>query len=767
MFLNKTKGILFLIGAFTCWCNAGSTIASAQQVAKRFTVAEEIGLTLFSSPSGEPPKVHFSPDRNYFAVWTERGRLDLNRVDDSLRFYRSQDVKTFLEHSDQSQPPSPIWVVERSSNEGSSINNWRWLADSSGVVFLERTAGGIQRLVLAALGKRMIEPLTSTIETVKAFDVRDRQHYVYTVGGPARLEKMQAERQPPSIVGTGRALVELIVPNNPKTAGLTLSARDHLWAVAGNKRFEVIHDGAPILLSGNLVLSPDGGSLITTLPVQEVPPSWETLYPPPFASDPYRMRAGRGSIHQYVRIKLQNGAIESLTDAPVSSDAGLWAGADGSPHWSNDGQGILLPDTFLSSKGQVPSRPCVAFIDLSAHTRTCVETLKGRTETGVEEGYHETKDACFVGENKDLVIVSFYNNQDLSIGVTEYKRYADGSWEVVREIKGEPEVEHNGLEITVKQGLNDPPMLIAASNGAARVIWDPNPQLKKIELGVASVYKWKDKEGRDWKGGLFKPSNYQPGQRYPLVIQTHGFREFEFKPSGIYPTAFAARALAAAGIAVLQVAERACPVTTSSEGPCAVSGYEAGASQLVSEGLVDPEKIGIIGFSRTCFYVMEMLTTSSLHLKAASITDGVMANYLQYMTSVDTFGNDLAREFDSMIGTPPFGDGLQQWLKRSPAFNLDKISAPLMVVGEGPVSLLSMWEPYAGLRYLQKPVDVVMLNTDEHVLTNPAVRIASQGGTVDWFRFWLKDEEDSDPAKGDQYARWRNLRKLEERNSAQ
>jgi hypothetical protein len=56
------------------------------------------------------------------------------------------------------------------------------------------------------------------------------------------------------------------------------------------------------------------------------------------------------------------------------------------------------------------------------------------------------------------------------------------------------------------------------------------------------------------------------------------------------------------------------------------------------------------------------------------------------------------------------------------------------------------------------------LNTDEHVLTNPAVRMASQGGSVDWFRFWLQNYEDPDPAKAEQYARWRGLRKLQKEN---
>jgi dipeptidyl aminopeptidase/acylaminoacyl peptidase len=639
------------------------------------------------------------------------------------------------------------------------------------VGFLERTAGSNQRLVLGDLRKKSVEPLTSATETIRAFDIRERNHYVYTVADPAPVRKMRDERQAAAMVGTGRSAWELFFPEAPLTVEW-LSDHEYLRAVVDGKRFEVKENGTQVVPTGTLMLSPSGRFLVTTVQVSDIPSSWETLYPPPFASFPHRIYAGRlatqsGSrpVHQYVLIDLQRGSVRSLTDAPTSSDAGWWAG--GSPSWSSDGQEILLPGTFLNSKENAPSRPCVAVVNLSSNARTCVEMLKGETETGFEEGYHGILDARFAAGDKQRVMVSFRNHEDHSYGTTEYRRTVDGTWQAAGQSKGEPKDERrNGLEVTVKQGLNEPPVLVATNRQTSRVLWDPNPQLKDTELGEASVYTWKDKEGRERKAGLYKPLSYRPGQRYPLVIQTHGFEESKFVPSGVMPTAFAARALAAAGIVVLQtyVVGECTDSDTPDERPCKSSAYEAVANHLVAEGLVDPERIGIIGFSASCALVMDMITTKSF-VKAASVTDGIMADYFQYMLVAGMKdGEGITNQYNSLNGAEPFGEGLQQWLKRSPGFNLDRVTAPLLVVGEGPFSLLTMWQPYAGLYYLHKPVDLILLNSDEHVLTKPAVRMASQGGSVDWFRFWLQDYEDPEPAKAEQYKRWRELRKMQSEN---
>ena len=91
--------------------------------------------------------------------------------------------------------------------------------------------------------------------------------------------------------------------------------------------------------------------------------------------------------------------------------------------------------------------------------------------------------------------------------------------------------------------------------------------------------------------------------------------------------------------------------------------------------------------------------------------------------------------------------------------------APLLLVTTGGGAyVFTMWQPYAGLRYLHKPVDLVRLNIDEHPHTNPAARMAAQGGTVDWFRFWLQDYEDPDAAKAEQYKRWHELKKMQDEN---
>jgi hypothetical protein len=141
------------------------------------------------------------------------------------------------------------------------------------------------------------------------------------------------------------------------------------------------------------------------------------------------------------------------------------------------------------------------------------------------------------------------------------------------------------------------------------------------------------------------------------------------------------------------------------------------------------------------------------------VTDGVTFGYFEYLLGVD---DDIDREAKPINDGTPFDEkGLKNWLVRSPEFNMDKVRTPLLFLQPGALTTLSDWEPYAALRYLNKPVDLIMLQAGTHVMTNPTQRLAAETSNVDWFRFWLKGEEDSDPAKAAQYARWHKLRELQ------
>jgi dipeptidyl aminopeptidase/acylaminoacyl peptidase len=738
------------------------------------TVAEEIALAHFGDPyGGEAQALQFSPDGQYFAVLTERGRIDLNRPQDTLRIYRTHDVVSFLERPSNAQPPEPLWAVDRATDQdGPLITQWRWLGDSSGIAYLERGAHGAHRLMLADLKMRTIDPLTPEGEAVNAFDIRDRQHYVYAVPDLGLVHRAAAEGQAVAIVGTGRLLDDLLFPadQSPHKARY---GRSELWAVVGGQPFQVKDraSGQALVLfmegQADLALSPNGESVVTALAVEEIPPDWEQRYLPPFAASPYRLHAGKQDltafmgydfVSRYVSVELRSGVARVLVDAPIGTAAGWWT-AGAAPAWSQDGKAIVLPSTFVAPNPGGVARVCVAVVSSSSGSPSCVEQIDRPSESGSREHYDYVTGTRFAGGDGRRLLVT-HDTGRADQGSTEYRLTATDTWTVAKRTVGANRAANGELEVSVRQGVNDPPTLMAtdAKTRVSRAIWDPNPQLRDISLGEATVYRWKDKADRNWKGGLFKPVSYEAGRRYPLVIQTHGFTEAEFKPSGIFPTAFAARALAGAGLAVLQVQD--CPISgTPEEGPCNVDGYESAVNELAKAGLVDPERIGLIGFSRTCFYVVEALTTSTLHVRAASITDGTMGDYLQYMLDVDASG--FAEDTEAMIGARPFAQGLALWLKRSPLFNMDKVSAALQVVAEGRSDLPFMWGPYAAMRYLHKPVDLILLNNDQHVLSNPGARLVSQGGAVDWMRFWLQDYEDPDPTKADQYKRWRELRALQ------
>jgi len=735
-------------------------------------------MARFERTGGEPK---FSPDKKYFAAVTTRGLLESNEIESTLWVFQSEQVKKLLGTDDPTKRCDPKIVARLTAvpqlqyfnSYEPVITDLQWLPDSKTILFLGQDSQAERLLYEAAVVSGSFRALTPKGYNILKFEFVGK-NIAYEATGPSQSQSAGQLINPAAWDVTGLQLTSILFPKTYSTQ------KDvELWVVqqGENRRITNPSTGQPVHLKDSpppisvLSLSSDGQSVVVLVPSKTIPISWES-YEAAFAYLKLHSKDTDTTAvswpAQYAVIHLNSGQTTPLVEAPNA-----WALGSADVNravWSSDGKKVLLTNTYLPLNGvadsERPARlhPCAAaVVELASRANSCV----------VFSAYDRAKkhlSAASFGESDEEVVLEFWNAPNTT--TKERYRYDNGAWRSAGP-QASPEQQlpsqqptgaaSEAFSVAVKQDLNTPPALWAADRetGRSKRIWDPNPQLATRNLGEASEFHWKDKTGHEWIAGLVKPPDYIPGKRYPLAIQTHGFQANEFMTDGAFTTAFAARPLASAGIVVLQIPTRHDHMGSGVEALDQIAGYESAVEHLDADGLVDHEKVGIIGFSRTCYYVESALIKDPKRFAAASIADGVDESYVTYLLFGVGRSHD---EKEQIYGSAPFGEGLKTWIEHAPSFHLDRIQTPLRIEAIGPGSVLQEWEIYASLVKQGKPVDLIYLPDGQHILQKPLERLASQQGNVDWFRFWLKGEEDSDPKKAAQYTRWRELRKVQEEN---
>jgi dipeptidyl aminopeptidase/acylaminoacyl peptidase len=518
---------------------------------------------------------------------------------------------------------------------------------------------------------------------------------------------------------------------------------------------------------GDNLFSPDGRRVILDAGVAEVPQEWsvyqgfvaESLRA--YARNPHGMRAQW--VNQLMLIDIATGQARSLWDAPGPTFNPMSRIA-----WSPDGAEILIAPTLLppdSSDEAGRSGRAAAVVDAATGKYTQMPIERGDAEHILSAAWLSFK----------VVEIRLMGGASI-----RYER-KDNLWrKVASDKRKNPHASvaerPNRVRIVLRQGLNDPPVLYAADvrTGQNRVVLDPNPGLQSdFALGHVDFIEWTNTDGRKWQGRLYYPADYERGRRYPLVIQTHGYADkSEYSLSGqggldgvaLGPvwSAFLAQPLASIGVAVLQLGgpeggpkpfeELAYIERIKSIG----TAMQTAAEHLVSVGLVDGSRVGLMGHSALGRVIEHALVDSEFPYAAAIAGDYADDNYMQ--ESLSGWDHDFGHSF-------PFGDGLKTWLDESPAFNVERIRTPLQQLlyspSEGNASFLLHWEMFSRLRFLHKPVELYVIpdiKHGSHEIQNPRQQLALQGRALDWWRFWLLDEEDADESKSEQYKSWRALR---------
>lgn len=319
----------------------------------------------------------------------------------------------------------------------------------------------------------------------------------------------------------------------------------------------------------------------------------------------------------------------------------------------------------------------------------------------------------------------------------------------------------NGIKVQIEQSANAPARLTAKGADAERILIDTADAATTAARATVVDMAWTSKSsGKRFNGGLILPRGNLT-RPVPLVIQVYDFDPSIYLPDGAFPTAYAAQPLASAGIAVLLIHNGGVPGTDPRDaGSSVVDCIDSAVDDLVSRGVVDAGRVGLVGFSNGGYNVIYALTHGQkTQFAAAVVADahtGSYGWYLYYWLGAgEKFGERYAQQFYSGSLWQSKGE----WLSKAPSFNIDKIQAPLlmqMTGGDG--GLLADLELFAGLHINKKSTDYLYLPGSPHELVQPRHRFASLSATVDWMTFWLMDRENDAPAKRDQYERWRSMR---------
>lgn len=718
----------------------------ADQAKRPVTVADSIRMTRLGDVNynfgamAKPKVAEFSSDGKRFVVVLRKGNLEDNTNEYQLLLFYISSVF--------SSPRPEILLKMSSSSNRPAIQSVTWLEDNETLVFLGEHPGEKQQLYTLNCRTKKLKRLTDHPTSLSAYSVsKGGRHFAFVAETPAPSTRT-AKTARHGVLITNQLLPDLIAGEERVFPD---EYHEVLFQGTGSRHPKRLQLPAILRSWAGIKLSPDGRHLLVMTRVPHVPNSWKEY------ADENLQKILRYGSNQYTLVDTRGGQSRPLIDAPI----GYW-GTEVA--WSPDGRSVVVTNVHLPLDGVDGAER-----ELRRKSPFVVEVKVPSGEI-VKLPTSDLRLLRWDGKTGKVVLQSGRMNAITGKDVPKVAYVRNGDTWALTNTPVEPQ---DLIEVSLDEDMNTPPKIFVRDVKSAKrdLLLDLNPHFRELRLARVERIRWRAIDGHDVDGGLYFPPDYVPGQKYPLILQTHGFAPHRFWMDGPWTTAFAAQALASKGFLVLQIPDwpdlEQYPKIgmTQAEGPYQMSTFEGAIDYLDAQGLIDRDRVGIIGFSRSGFYVKFTLTHSKYPFAAAAISDSTDVGFMNYLAFSNSVPSIVA-EGERMIGSAPFGTGLESWLNLSPAFNVQKVRTPIRIEALSHRSLLFEWEWFAALSRLGKPVDFIYQPAADHIIEKPWERLVSQQGNVDWFCFWLKNEEDPDPAKAGQYAHWRRLREQHQQNTA-
>ncbi|MEN2283104.1 prolyl oligopeptidase family serine peptidase [Algoriphagus sp. SE2] len=262
----------------------------------------------------------------------------------------------------------------------------------------------------------------------------------------------------------------------------------------------------------------------------------------------------------------------------------------------------------------------------------------------------------------------------------------------------------DGTKAIVNVSDGDMPSNVMATDmnfNSMKPLTDLNPWIANKKLTRSELITYRDTDGKELKGILYYPVDYEPGKKYPLVCEIYE----TFFNNGFNPTM---NLIANHGYFALRPSV---DLEIGYPGEAWVKGITSAINKLVDEGKVDNEKVGVQGGSYGGYATSLLITQTDRFAAAINISGKVnIISFLGDSPKIGTRNYAAAEVGQDRIGGTLWDDPLK-YFATTAVLHADRIKTPhLILTGEGDWNVpgTNSRELYYAMRRLGK--DVVWVN---------------------------------------------------------
>ena len=277
---------------------------------------------------------------------------------------------------------------------------------------------------------------------------------------------------------------------------------------------------------------------------------------------------------------------------------------------------------------------------------------------------------------------------------------------------------------------------------------DYSAQLTEYDFARRELLRWTSADGAAMEGILYKPADFDPSRKYPLLVAIHGgpvaVDQPVLRPDRTYPL----EQFVAQGALVLRPNYRGSAgygaklraLAVRSLGTGDASDILSGIDALIARGFVDTQRIGAMGWSEGG-YIAAFLGTATQRFKAVSVGAGI-SDWLTYYVNTDI--TPFARQY--LQSTPWQVPDIYWWA--SPISYVGEAKTPVLIQRgdeDRHVPIANAYELRQALENHNVPVKMIVYNGFGHTIDRPKQQRAAMEHNLEWFDEWILDPKPAEP----------------------